>query len=54
MNLNEIKTPPDVYSFIDENIQYGWLDIEGNIHCLKYKNKSTMFKYILKGDMYYG
>lgn len=32
MNLEKIKTAKDVYEFIDKNIEYGWLDINGMIH----------------------
>ena len=27
MEINEIKYPRDVYQFIDDNIEYGWIDI---------------------------
>ena len=32
MNLNNIKTAKDVYQFIDEHIEYGWIDNNGNKH----------------------
>ena len=32
MKIEEIKTPRDVYQFMDENIKYGWIDINGQIH----------------------
>lgn len=32
MNINEIKMPEDIYAWIDGNIQYGWMDIEGKKH----------------------
>lgn len=32
MELNEIKTSKDVYQFIDDNIAYGWIDINGQQH----------------------
>lgn len=32
MKLTELKTPHDVYRFIDLNIEYGWLDINGETH----------------------
>ena len=32
MDLNNIKTAKDVYQFIDENIEYGWIDNNGNKH----------------------
>ncbi len=30
MTINEIKTPNDILSFMNENIEYGWLDINNN------------------------
>ena len=32
MKINEIKNPQDVYKFMTDNIEYGWIDISGNIH----------------------
>ena len=32
MNIDDIKNAKDVYQFIDENIEYGWIDIDGNKH----------------------
>lgn len=32
MKLNEIKTSKDVYRFIDDNIAYGWIDINNQQH----------------------
>ncbi len=32
MKLEEIKAAKDVYKYIDENIEYGWLDNNGNKH----------------------
>ena len=32
MKLNKIKTPQDVYKFLDKNIEYGWIDCFGNKH----------------------
>lgn len=32
MKLNEIKTSKDVYQFIDDNIAYGWIDINNQQH----------------------
>ena len=32
MNVEEIKTTQDVYTFIDENIKYGWIDYNGEKH----------------------
>ena len=35
MKIDDLKTPNDIYNFIDENIEYGWIDINGNKHLLK-------------------
>ncbi len=32
MDIEDIKSTHDVYQFIDENIEYGWLDFSGKIH----------------------
>lgn len=32
MTINEIKTPEDILDFMNENIRYGWLDINGEEH----------------------
>ena len=32
MKLDDIKSPKDVYQFMEENIGYGWIDINGNKH----------------------
>lgn len=32
MEINEIKCSQDVYKFMTNNIEYGWIDINGNIH----------------------
>ena len=32
MEINEIKNPQDVYKFMTDNIEYGWIDINGNKH----------------------
>lgn len=32
MKLKEIKSPQDVFTYMQENIEYGWIDTEGNKH----------------------
>ena len=32
MKLDEIKNAQDVYKFLDDNIEYGWIDINGEKH----------------------
>ena len=36
MKLNEIKNSQDVYRFVDENIEYGWIDIYGKLQFFRY------------------
>lgn len=44
MKFNDIKTPEDVYKWIDENIQYGWLDIEDKKHLGEMKNFRKLYR----------
>lgn len=44
MNLDRIKTPEDIYEWIDTNIQYGWLDTEGNKHIDEMKNFRKLYR----------
>ena len=32
MELEDIKTPEDVYAWVDDHIQYGWLDRGNGVH----------------------
>lgn len=32
MKINEIKNSQDVYRYMEENIKYGWIDVNGNQH----------------------
>ena len=32
MKIEEIKTPQDIFEFMSQNIKYGWLDVNGNLH----------------------
>ena len=32
MNIDNIKNAKDIYDFMDENIEYGWIDIHGEKH----------------------
>ncbi len=44
MDWSSIKTPEDVYAWIDENIRYGWLDREGNQHIDEMKNFRKLYR----------
>lgn len=47
MNLENILTPQDVYSYIDENIEYGYIDIDNVRHINNLKDFRR--KYITRG-----
>lgn len=32
MNICEIKTPEDILQYMNENIEYGWIDINNQKH----------------------
>ncbi len=44
MKLTEIKCSQDVYQFIDENIEYGWIDINGKQHLDTMKEFRKLYK----------
>lgn len=44
MNIEKIKTPRDVYSYIDENIEYGWIDYNGEKHIKTMKDFRKMYR----------
>ena len=44
MKLDEIKNPQDVYQFIDDNIEYGWIDINGNMHLNTMKDFRRIYR----------
>ena len=44
MELNDIKTPNDVYQFMCDNIEYGWIDINGNKHLKTMKEFRKLYR----------
>ena len=44
MELNEIKSAQDVYKFIDDNIEYGWIDINGQKHLNTMKEFRRLYR----------
>lgn len=44
MELEEIKCSRDVYKFMEENISYGWMDINGNKHQNTMKEFRKMYR----------
>lgn len=43
-DLEEIGTPEDIFSWMEENIQYGWLDRDGNRHIDEMKNFRRLYR----------
>lgn len=44
MKIENIKTPADILEFMNENIEYGWIDINGNKHIREMKNFRRLYK----------
>lgn len=36
--LKQLETPEDIYEWMEENIEYGWIDADGNQHIREMKN----------------
>jgi len=44
MKIEDIKSAKDVYNFIDENIEYGWIDINGEFHIKTMKDFRKIYR----------
>lgn len=44
MTINEIKTPEDILTFMNENIKYGWLDINNEEHIKTMKDFRRIYR----------
>ena len=44
MKIEDLKTPNDIYNFVDENIEYGWIDINGNKHLNTMKEFRRLYR----------
>ncbi len=44
MNLDNIKTPQDIYNFMDKYIKYGWFDQEHKVHINDMKNVRDRYR----------
>ena len=42
--IDNIKTPEDVLEFMNQNIKYGWLDIDGNEHIENMKGFRRIYR----------
>lgn len=43
MSINDVKTPEDVFVFMEDNISYGWKDMSGRIHLRNMDNIRTLY-----------
>lgn len=44
MTINEIKTPKDILNFMNENIKYGWIDINNEEHINTMKDFRKLYR----------
>lgn len=44
MNIDDLKSPEDVYTWIDKKISYGWKDVNGNLHGDEMKNFRKLYR----------
>lgn len=44
MTIDSIKTPEDILKFMNENIKYGWIDINGEEHIGNMKNFRKLYR----------
>ena len=44
MGIKEIKTPEDILEFMNDNIKYGWLDINNKEHIGNMKNFRKLYR----------
>jgi hypothetical protein len=44
MKIDDIKTPQDILDFMNENIEYGWIDIYGKRHIKTMKDFRKLYR----------
>ena len=44
MEYQDIKSPIDLYNFMEENIKYGWLDVNNEEHVGNMKNFRKLYR----------
>ena len=44
MTIEKIKTPQDILDFMNENIEYGWLDVNNNEHIKTMKDFRKLYR----------
>ena len=50
MNLEEIRNPEDILEFMNENIEYGWQDVDGKMHMKTMKDFRRIYRTISVED----
>ena len=43
-NIETIKTPEDILKFLNKNIDYGWVDVDGNKHIKEMNNFRKLYR----------
>lgn len=51
MNIEDIKTPEDVMQYFEENIQYGWLDLNMKPHIMTMKDYRKLYRTVSIEDV---
>lgn len=44
VEIGQIRTPEDIFVWMEDNIQYGWLDIDGNRHIDEMKDFRRLYR----------
>ncbi len=44
MEIESIKTPKDILDYMNEHIEYGWIDINGDKHIRNMKNFRSLYR----------
>ncbi|GAA0077659.1 hypothetical protein UT300005_20370 [Clostridium sp. CTA-5] len=44
MDINEIKFPKDIFQYMNDNIEYGWIDINGDKHIKTMKDFRKIYR----------
>lgn len=44
IDISEIKTPDDVFKYMNRNIEYGWIDIQGKKHIKTMKDFRRIYR----------
>ena len=44
MRIDDIETPEDILNYLEENIQYGWLDYNKEKHIMTMKDFRKLYR----------